>query len=233
MNQKSTLKTPTLVYILGICFILAPIGNVFVSLYTAGYWKYLSLSLFGKAVQSIPMIDIVWMILICISGFALFIKHKLTWSLAIFTLAAITILNIYKILFQPHQSELTHIHHIVNIFATLSVLTIVYYFRFPYLDRRMTWRGFAPRFAVKIPTQVKQFSGTMDSISNTGAKIVLDLAPSDAFNIMDKVEINFANIHLEAEVVDWSNSSLRVKFLNVNKASRRQIEDVILFEIEK
>ena len=85
-SAQSALKKPIGVYILATLFILAPIGNILISFAGSGVQSWFLPSIFFPFIQSIPALEWLWLGLLFLTGILLFRPHKLTWSLAIFTL---------------------------------------------------------------------------------------------------------------------------------------------------
>ncbi len=140
--SKPLLKRATGIYILACLFILAPIGNIFLSFAGSGISNWYDPSVLSPFLQSIPALDWAWLSLLVLTGLMLFKPHKLSWSLAIFTLVFVLVINAIR-LFQQDPNSITpgflKVFSALAILTTLGVLVISFYFRFPYLDRRTQW----------------------------------------------------------------------------------------------
>lgn len=140
--NKPILKKATGIYLLACLFILAPLGNILISFAGSGIDRWYDPSVLGSFLQTVPIIDWVWLGLLVLTGILLFKPHKLSWSVAIFTLLFVLIINATR-LFQADPNSINQtflkVFSLVAILVTLGVLVISFYFRFPYLDRRTKW----------------------------------------------------------------------------------------------
>lgn len=147
MSQTTTLKRPIGVYLLAILFLLAPIGNILISFAGSGIQNWYDPSVFFPFLQTIPAWDWAWLILLFITGILLFKPHKLSWTIAIFSLLLILAINIYRVYNVDANSiepQYLKIFSIIALLCTAGVLVIAFYFRFPYLDRRTKWTSSDP-----------------------------------------------------------------------------------------
>lgn len=141
-TQRPILKKATGIYVLACLFILAPLGNILISFAGSGIDQWYDPSVLRSFLQTIPVVDWLWLSLLVLTGILLFKPHKLSWSVAIFTLLFVLIINAAR-LFQVDPNSINplflKIFSMVAILVTLGVLVISFYFRFPYLDRRTKW----------------------------------------------------------------------------------------------
>jgi hypothetical protein len=139
---ETTLKKPTGVYLIAILFLLAPIGNILISFAGSGVQNWYDTGVLIPFLQTIPMIDWVWLGLLFVTGILLFRPHKTTWSIALFTLCLVLAINAFR-LYQADSNSIDptflKVFSVLAIVCTLSILVISAYFRFPYLDRRTKW----------------------------------------------------------------------------------------------
>lgn len=139
---ETAFKKPTGVYLLAILFILAPIGNILISFAGSGVSNWYDMSVLIPFLQSIPMVDWVWLGLLFITGVLLFRPHKLTWTLAMVILCLVLAINAFR-LYQADTNSIDptflKVFSVLAIVCTLGILVIAAYFRFPYLDRRARW----------------------------------------------------------------------------------------------
>lgn len=136
------LEKPIGIYFLAILFLLAPLGNIFISFAGSGVANWYSPSVFIPFAQTIPALDWAWLGLLFVTGLLLFKAHKLSWTIAILSLLLILVINTYRIFFVDTNSIDPHflkIFSVIAVLCTLGVLVIAFYFRFPYLDRRTEW----------------------------------------------------------------------------------------------
>ncbi|AZZ36836.1 hypothetical protein CIK05_08545 [Bdellovibrio sp. qaytius] len=141
MNQAG-LKKPLGVYAMALLFILAPLGNILISFLGSGLANWYEPAIFLALLKTISTFDWVWLGLLVITGLLLFKQHKLSWTVAIVTLVLVLGINAFR-LFQADTNSIDpnflKIFSILSVVTTLGVLVIAFYFRFPYIDRRMMW----------------------------------------------------------------------------------------------
>lgn len=146
-SLKPQLKTPTGLLILAFLFILAPLGNISLSFMGSGLANWYEPTIFISLLKTVPLIDWIWLSLLFVTGFLLLKPHKLTWSLAIVTLVFVLSINALRVYQADPNSIDPHFLKVFSVIAvviTLAVLTIAFYFRFPYLDRRTKWTSDEP-----------------------------------------------------------------------------------------
>ena len=138
----TSLKKPTGVYVIAVLFLLAPFGNMLISFAGSGVKDWYNMGVLVPFMRTVPLVDWVWLALLFFTGLLLFRPHKLTWSLAIFTLFVVLGINAYR-LFEADSNSIDptflKVFSVLAIVCTLSILVIAAYFRFPYLDRRSQW----------------------------------------------------------------------------------------------
>ncbi len=140
--MTTTLKKPYGIYFLATLFILAPLGNIFISFSGAGIENWYQPQIFYSLMRTITAIDWAWLSLLIITGVFLFKPHKLSWSLAIVTLLIVLCITAFRVFQADTNSIEPHflkIFSLLSVIITLGVLVIAFYFRFPYLDRRTEW----------------------------------------------------------------------------------------------
>lgn len=180
------MKKPYLVYALAVCFILAPIGNILLSLSVSGVGDWMQPDRFSYYMSLIPASDWFWFGLVFLSGFALFRPHKLTWSFAMLTLLIVLMIHVYKAVYVRHATSIYQdVHFYSALLSTLAVAALGYHFRFPYLDRRSNWWTDVQRFEASLPvsfTFATKIQGTMRDISATGAFVEMASIDLKQFN---------------------------------------------------
>lgn len=141
-EASSSLKKPLGVYAMAIMFILAPLGNIIISFLGSGLTNWYEPPIFLALLQTVSAFDWIWLGLLFLTGVLLFIQHKLSWTVAILTLVVVLAINAIRVFQADPNSIEPHFLKIFSILAvvtTLGVLVIAFYFRFPYIDRRMKW----------------------------------------------------------------------------------------------
>lgn len=141
-SSSSQLKKPLGVYVMAIMFILAPLGNILISFLGSGLKNWYEPAIFTALLKTIAPFDWLWLGLLIFTGILLFKQHKLSWTVAIVTLVLVLGVNAVRLFQADPNSIEPHFLKIFSILAvvtTLGVLVIAFYFRFPYIDRRMKW----------------------------------------------------------------------------------------------
>jgi|GEM_PF-1336546 PilZ domain. len=231
MDSDNQLKKPTLVYFLALLFLLAPIGNLFISFAASGVEGWYKPAMLSHFISTVPAFDWLWLILIFVTGILLFRPHKTTWTLAIGVLVFILGLNFYRAA-NLDYAEMPYLHwHIaISFLVTFSSLIVAFYFRFPYLDRRANWIfPTANRVDARTPVQVVAqdiFDGVTESVSVSGARIRLQRDMGDKTGELRFVDIVFPelkNLKTKAMVVEYKENVLRVKFKELSAKDRTMI----------
>ena len=136
------LKKPLGVYAMALMFILAPLGNILISFLGSGLTNWYEPPIFMALLKTVSTFDWVWLGLLVLTGILLFKQHKLSWTVAIMTLVLVLVINAIR-LFQVDPNSIDpnflKIFSILAVVTTLGVLVIAFYFKFPYIDRRMMW----------------------------------------------------------------------------------------------
>jgi hypothetical protein len=141
-DSKNMLKKPIGILFLAFLFILAPVGNIIISFIGSGISNWFQPSVFFSLLKTVTVVDWIWLSLLALTGVLLLRPHKLTWTLAIVSLFIVLGINAYRLYIMDTNSIEPHFLKVFSILAivtTLGVLTIAFYFRFPYLDQRTQW----------------------------------------------------------------------------------------------
>jgi len=223
----SVLKKPFGVYFLAILFLLAPIGNVFISFAGSGVENWYDSGVFGPFLQTIPAMDWIWLGLLFLTGILLFRPHKLSWSVAIFTLILILCINAYRLYHVDTNSidpVFFKIFSLLAIICTVSVLVISFYFRFPYLDRRASWLTNTRRVDIRTSVVCAGQKAITESLSKTGSRISFEQPGS--FRKNEIVVLKFPEIspiEVKAKVVENLDSGARVEFEELDGQFRQDL----------
>ena len=94
-EETLALKKPYLVYILAICFMLAPFGNLVIALYSSGIPKWYSPYIWWRLFTSQSAADIIILSSIFVAGVALTIQKKTSWFFAVIVLVVGTLNNLF------------------------------------------------------------------------------------------------------------------------------------------
>lgn len=226
--SNTALKKPTGVYIIAALFLLAPFGNILISFAGSGVRNWYDLSVILPFLQSIPALDWVWLGLLFVTGLLLFRPHKLSWSIAIFTLLLVLGINAYRIFNVDANSidpVFLKVFSVLAIICTLSVLVIASYFRFPYLDRRSNWLSNTKRFDARTPVVAEGLKAVTESISATGCRISFDIPCQ--FQKMDRIKLKFleiSQVEVMAEVIEKLEFGARVEFRDTTSEFKQDLD---------
>ncbi|UOF01965.1 PilZ domain-containing protein [Bdellovibrio reynosensis] len=231
---QATLKRPAGLYFIATLFVLAPIGNLLLSFSTSGLPEWYRPGWLLALLQTVSYFDWVWLSLVFITGLLLYKPHKSTWAAALITLTSVQAINIYRLLtgaFVDSEAML-EIQLLFSIVFTAAFLAVLYYVRYPYLDRRARW--FFPqtkRYQLRTPADVLAsdiYQGITESISVNGAKIRLkrDLDRSSGrLNFVDVVFPEIQNVKINAKVVQYGDNTLHLKFKQLGSKEKTYILD--------
>lgn len=226
--SQTALKKPVGVYFIAALFLLAPIGNILISFAGSGVDNWHNFGVLLPFLQSIPALDWIWLGLLFVTGILLFRPHKLSWSIAIFTLLLVLAINAYR-LFNVDTNSIDpvflKVFSILAIICTLSVLVISFYFRFPYLDRRANWLTNVRRFDIRTPATVGDVKAVTESISYTGCRLSFDTPPE--LKREEVIRIKFPEIsqtEAQAEVIERLEFGVRVEFRNLDMGFKQDLE---------
>ena len=195
------LKKPLLVYILAVCFLAAPAGNIIASMISFGISQWWSPAAYIQFIESISWPDRVWLTLTFVAGVALLKQRKWAWILSILALIVTSIINFHHAL--TYKSQLSHGAYFfpaLFMLSNLAVVVILFHFRYPYIDRREAWWGVAPRYRCRVPVTADGMSGTIMNISATG--IFFEGGSGVILEVGKVYRLNFGPMAgLQAEVV--------------------------------
>ena len=223
----TALKKPIGVYVLAFLFLLAPAGNIFISFAGSGLDNWYNPTVLMAFLQSIPALEWIWLGLLFITGILLFRPHKLSWSVAIFTLLLILFINAYR-LYQVDTNSIDPIFlkvfSLLAIICTLSVLVIAFYFRFPYLDRRANWLSNMQRVDIRTSVLCSGTAAITESLSSSGCLIAFEAESQLKKN--DKVNLKFpeiSNLEIQGIVVENLDRCARFEFQDLNAQFKQDL----------
>lgn len=226
--SQSAMKKPIGVYMIATLFLLAPFGNILISFAGSNIQNWYDLSVIVPFLLSIPAFDWIWLGLLFVTGLLLFRPHKLSWSLAIFTLFAILSINAYRLYHIDANSIdpiFLKIFSVLAIICTLAVLVVAFYFRFPYLDRRANWLSSDRRFDLRTAVLVQDMKAVTESVSYSGCRFSFDVPCP--YSRGERVSLKFPEIsshEVRAEVVDKLEFGARVEFLQPSVEFKQDLD---------
>lgn len=236
-NARSELKKPIILQILSILFILAPLGNILISFYGVGSNDWTNPEVFKSWLSTIDSLDWFWLFLTFSTGVLLFIQHKTAWLVAIINLCLILSVNIYR---WSTTGELIDVDYsyfqmqiYLSIVATLLALGILFYARYPYLDRRSRWIGsVAPRLDIKtVVTVVAQdvYNGLATNISTSGVVVELskNFSQGAPMKFVDLIFPEIGNMKIKSQVINANGPRLRLKFRDFRGENQKILKNWI------
>ena len=226
--SNTALKKPTGVYILAVLFLLAPIGNILISFAGSGIKNWYDIGVITPFLQSIPALDWIWLGVLFVTGVLLFRPHKLSWSIAIFTLVLVLSINAYR-LFKIDENSIDpaflKVFSVLAIISTLSVLVISFYFRFPYLDRRSKWFSNIQRIDFRTPALANGIKAVTESVSIAGCKLSFEVPCEYKKSEVIKLKfLEISKVEADAEVVEKSEFGIRVEFRNLSPEFKQDLD---------
>lgn len=238
---QAELKKPAGIFVLAYLFLLAPLGNLAISFAGSGNPEWYKPSVFYSFLPTVSSLDWFWLSLLFVTGLLLFRPHKTTWSLAIGALLVVLGINSYRFLSHDlnYEGNFAQWQLGVSSLITVSILFVVFYFRFPYLDRRARW--FFPtahRYEFRTPVEVVAqdiFAGVTESISASGARVRLKRHMAGGSRDLRYVDVIFPeirNIKVKARVVEYGDNLLRLKFKGLEGRDRIYLLDWFRSQIE-
>jgi hypothetical protein len=233
-QDTQDLKKPIGIYILALLFMLAPLGNIIVSFAGSGVANWYYPAEFFELVKTIPVADLLWLAGIFVAGFALLMRHKSAWLIAVIALLIVLTMNTYRAFTIDEtvlNPDFVRVQILISILVTFSVLIIAFYARYPYLDRRQQWMfPTAHRYDVKSPVIVHiggDLAGLTESVSTAGIRIRLAKA-TEAVKGKTEVEFSFSELPdlktIKAEVIDFNEDILRLKYKHFGWGARGRLE---------
>lgn len=243
MNTSATPSAPNKpigVYILAGAFVVAPLGNLILSLMISRIPGWYRSQVFLPLLKTIPVLDWLWLGSLELAGILLWFRHKTAWAMAVLSLFFVIGINLYKLFFPPSPDlQIDSLYFLLVFSTTVIVLIIAFYFRFPYLDRRAQW--FLPtahRYDLRSPVQVVAhdiFNGVTESISISGARIRLQQDMGESGRQLRFIDIIFPdirNIKVTSEVVEYGENILRVRYKRLTTKERAAMREWIQSQIE-
>jgi hypothetical protein len=178
-------------------------------------------------------------VLIVGAALSLVIRHKSAWALGLIFMVSFVI-SMIKDRYWP-SAELDPMLGTAKFLGAMAglyvIVLLMYFFRYPYLDRRQKWFGpTANRFHIQIPVLINgSIAADTSDLSYTGAKITLK---DEAENIQkgDRLSLQIpeiADLVCQGEVIAKDSAVLRVKFDKIDSDSREILRQWLLSQDAK
>lgn len=236
-TAKPQLKRSWFLQTLAICFLLAPIGNIAISFYGTGRTDWTHPQVFILWLKTIDPVDWLWLSLTFFTGFLLLIQHKTSWIIAVFNLILIMVINAYRWVTTGELIDVDYGYFqaqtMISTLGTVLGLGVIFYFRYPYLDRRSGWFHYAlPRFELNTPVTLMAqdvFDGHTVNLSLSGALVQLSrpLGVSAQMKLVDVIFPEIKNLKIECQVIHHNASRVRLKFRGLRGENRKIMQDWI------
>lgn len=163
------LRHPVPVYILGLLFLFAPFGNIALSLRDVGLASWYSPALWLRAWrEGLPLLDRIYLALVFSTGVLLLRPRKTSWICGLVTLAVSLVVNAINGL---KGAAIPSSFAILACVTTLGAFGMLYYFRYPYIDRREGYWGMHPRHRAEnlvVRLTPQNLSARLENISYAG-----------------------------------------------------------------
>lgn len=234
MKNRTALQKPRLLQAMALLFLLAPLGNILISFYGTGRPDWAEGPVFWRWLSTVNLLDWLWLGSTFITGILLLIQHKTAWFLAIINLGLILVVNIYR---WTTTGELIDVEYsyfwqqnLFSLLGTLLGLGIIFYAKYPYLDRRTKWLNWgAPRFEISTAATLMGqdvYYGKTQNISMTGCLLELNkaLGPSSKMRYVDLVLPEIKNLKLKCQIVHHEGALVRVKFRELKGENRQTLQ---------
>lgn len=173
-------------------------------------------------------------VLVTGAALSLLIRHKSSWALSVLFML-IFVGSMVKDRFWPGEDLDSQIGtaKFLGAMAGLYVIAVtLYFFRYPYLDRRQKWLGpTADRFEVKTSVLINgSIAGDTTDLSYTGARISLK-DQGTSIQAGDRLSLQIpeiADLVCQGEVIAKDEGVLRVKFDKIDSASKEILRQWLL-----
>lgn len=169
------LRHPVPVYVLGLLFLFAPFGNIALSLRDVGLASWYSPTLWVRAWrEGLPLLDRIYLGLVFSTGVLLLRPRKSSWLFGLATLAVSLVVNAINGL---KGASLPSSFAILACITTLGAFGMLYYFRYPYIDRREGYWGMHPRHRAEsliVKLSPQNIAMKLENISYAGCLLAGD-----------------------------------------------------------
>lgn len=231
---KPALKKAPAVRVVAILLLLAPVLNLWISYSLISSESAVAPVNFLLHVQ---FYDWFFMGMVMIAGGALLKQHKTNWLYACLILVLVASFNLINFASPTGTDSLSQaplVQLVFSSFLGLSVVILIAYSRYPYLDRRDGWiLPAAMRFDVTLPVKVhiegQWVDGTCENISTSGCRLRLagaSMAPK-APGMLDLRFVEFGETVIPSKIVLSDGPVVRVKFQRLPER-RREFSDWVL-----
>ena len=169
-SSERGLKHPFLVYAVSTLYILSPFINFLLTLWVYEVPHFWSPSTWLEWIPRIKLLSWAFVGVMSASGVALILKKRWSW---IWSVAMLILTITLNIILSFQSGDVAPLNHEWTFFSIGSIVLILTFFRFPYLDRREQWFKVALRHKANIPLYIRETKkeGILKNISLTGALV--------------------------------------------------------------
>lgn len=226
--MKHKLEKPWPLFIIGLTFIISPIGNIIYSLIHNGIENWYSPFVWFQLFKIMSYWDLLISLLTLLAGVALFYQRKISWFFAICVVGLIMIYNFISPL--PILKNEMNFNFLL-LLGNITILLILIYFRYPYLDKRdHLWKGPAKRHPANISIDLAgvELPAKIISLSKSGCFVALDpqkevkLAPNEII----KLKLDDATT-ISLEISYQTDKGIGGRFKDLNDQQKDKINTLI------
>lgn|GEM_PF-3995389 len=154
-----------LLFAIAVALILAPLGNFALSFHFYGIEGWYRPSIFLHLASQVLAIDWIWNAAVFLSGCFLILRTKLAWAFAVVAILSASGINFYKFLFDP-DPNFGWSHFSITIAGSMLAILVVFFFRYPHLDRRDRWFKIHRRVPVHLKAKLSNRGQASVLVSN-------------------------------------------------------------------
>lgn len=230
-NQtRFALKRPVIIQLLGIGFLLAGPFNLAFALLQTEQGAWWDPRMWASLFQHLPLQEQLLLTLLPISGALLYVQRKTSWFFALATMFTLSAYNIYVIF----SGEETLMAGVTLTGINAVIITIFYFFRFPYLDQRdHLFKGISTRYVVRYPTVG---FWTEDGKNLQSQFLVTNLSESGCFLVAQNgalprvglnLQIKLAEVNISCRLVHTRQDGFGVAFDDPSVISDKLVKQII------
>ncbi len=212
--MKNFRDLPLLIKAIVIGLILAPIGNFAATFSALGIPDWYYPHQYIKLVANVSPIDLAWNLLLFVSGILLLLRRKLAWAIAVFAIFAALAANFYNWYYDT--TNLNSGFFALTSLGSLAMIGVLFYFRYPHLDRRDRWLSSNTRHPVTVKVEILApvaISAMLINISATGALLEVPEANIGSFPVNGRTKFKLPTGKIvEGQVVRVARTSVAVRF---------------------
>lgn len=205
---------PLLIKAIVIGLIIAPFGNFATTFSAVGIPGWYFPPTFIKLVLNVAPVDLAWNFLLLISGILLLQRRKLAWALSVIAILCALAANLYN--WYYGTTSLNSGFFIVTSLSSLAMIGVLFYFRYPHLDRRDRWLSKNVRHPVTVKVDIHipvKVAAMLINISESGALLEVPDENAGSFQVNGRIKFGLpTGKFTEGQIVRVSRKSVAVRF---------------------